>query len=243
MDQNHDWLTFHRVRFAHSVDGVGKPLPGPTAAEFWRFAPSMKIGPEGMIANDPVWGGFGLYTSQSDAEDVINAPEAHLPFLENAIEAWHALVIPYAHRGTVHWRKEVQTDSAIKPAFADPKGPLIIITTAGYDSADSAKPQRVRTFLNGVLEVVNHYRALSGNVRADVFSAGPVDGREGCTVSLWHDDKAMMAAAYKGGEHKAQLDYHKMTPHFDRSSFTRGRIIASAGKWDGTDPVKDMAAA
>lgn len=136
---------------------------------------------------------------------MISAHAKHLPFLENAVEAWHALVIPYAHRGSVKWRKSVQTDSAIKPAAADPKGPLMIITTTSYDSQ--------------------------------------VDGREGCTVSLWRDDKAMMAAAHKGGEHKGQLDYHKVTPHFDRSSFTRGRIVASAGTWDGTDPVKDMALA
>jgi len=93
------------------------------------------------------------------------------------------------------------------------------------------------------MDVVDHYRTQSGNIRADAFNGSQVDGREGCTVSLWRDDKAMMAAAYKGGEHKAQLDYHQATPHFDRSSFTRGRIVASAGTWDGADPVKDMAIA
>ena len=174
---------------------------------------------------------------------MIKSPAKHLPFLENAVEAWHALVIPYAHRGAVKWRETVQTDSAIKPAAADPKGPLIIFTTAGFDTAESATPQRVMAFVRGVQDVVDHYRTLSGNLRADIFSAGLVDGREGCTVSLWRDDKAMMAAAHKGGEHKGQLDYHKVTPHFDRSSFTRGRIVASAGTWDGTDPVKDMALA
>ncbi len=218
-------------------------MPGPRTADVWRFAPSSKIGPSGYTCEDPVWGGFGLYTSRQDAEDVIKSPARPLPFLENAVEAWHGLVIPYAHRGAVKWREDVQTDSAIRPAAADPKGPLIVITSAGYDTAETATPSRVMAFVKAVQNMVDHYRTLPGNIRADVFSAGQVDGREGCTVSLWADDKAMMAAAYKGGEHKAQLDYHKATPHFDHSSFTRGRIVASTGTWDGADPVKEMAVA
>ena len=240
MDHSHDWLTLHKVLFSDNADGLSTPLTGPASADFWRFAPKLKIGPKGVVFNDASWGGFASYASKQDAEDVFNSPETHLPFLDNAVEAWHALVIPYAHRGVVKWRDVVQTDCAIKIASKDPKGPLVVLTSSGYDNPGRHEAQRIMTFFKAMLDVIDHYRTLSGNLRADAFAGGTLEDRDGCTLTIWQDDKAMMAAAYKSGEHKAQLDYHKTAPHFDRSSFTRGRIVASKGAWNGTDPIKEM---
>ena len=78
MEHEHDWLTLHRVRFPDSVDGVGKPLAGPSAADFWRFAPKMKMGPDGLVCNDASWRGFTLYPSTADAEEVFENPNLPL---------------------------------------------------------------------------------------------------------------------------------------------------------------------
>lgn len=50
----------------------------------------------------------------------------------------------------------------------------------------------------------------------------------------------MIGAAYKSGIHKAQLERHQSSPLFDHSSFTRARILASKGTWDGTDPIDEL---
>lgn len=241
MVDDHDWLTLHRVRFSAVKDGAGKPLPGPGNAKFWRFAPASEMGADGMWTNQSaIWGGFALHSSKSAAEAVFDDPQAHLPFLDQAVEQWHALVIPYAHRGAVQWGDAVQDNSAIRVARADPKGPLVVLTTAGYTNPGPVDESRTKAFLSGIVGVIDFYGTLSGNVRRAVFPGGGVDGREGCTISLWKDDAAMMSGAYKTGEHKAQMDLHRKSALFDRSSFSRGRILASKGSWDGGDPVAEM---
>lgn len=239
MAQTHDWLTLHWVRFPEVVDGLGKPLPGPSAAELWRFAPQSIANSEGMVTfAHETWGGFGLYPSREAAEAVLAAPSDHLPFLDRTVEAWHALAVPYAHRGAVKWRDEIETDSAITVAPSDPKGPLVILTTAGFDRPPEPDTMaRFVDFTQGVLDVLDHYGTLPGNRRRGAFSAGGVDGREGCTMSLWESDQHMMNAAYRSGVHKQQLARHQADPMFDRSSFTRARVVASRGTWDGIDPA------
>lgn len=242
MTQDHDWLTLHRVRFPEVVDGVGKPFPGPAAADLWRFAPQSATNDDGLVTfAHEIWGGFGLYPSREAAEEVLHAPDQHLPFLDQTVEAWHALAVPYAHRGVVKWRDEVETDSAISVASSDPKGPLVIMTTAGFTlPPDPDGMARIVDFVQGVLDVQEHYGTLPGNRRRGVFSAGGVDGREGCTMSLWESDADMLNAAYRSGVHKEQLARHQAEPMFDRSSFTRARVIASKGMWDGSDPVAGL---
>lgn len=243
MSANHDWLTLHRVKFSEDINGAGNPMPGPENAQFWRFAPDSPSGPDGLRTNiSDTWGGFGLYSSKAEAEAVFNDPEAHLPFLDRTVEAWHSIAIPYAHRGAVQWREMVQEDSAIIVAPVDPKGPLVILTTAGYTAPGPEDLERIKAFIAGVDDVIDFYGTLPDNLRRAVFAAGAVDGREGCTMTLWRNDRAMMGAAYKSGVHKKQLDRHQDSALFDRSSFTRGRIMASKGIWDGADPIAELTA-
>ncbi|MEZ5739045.1 MAG: hypothetical protein R3E68_05960 [Burkholderiaceae bacterium] len=184
------------------------------------------------------WGGFGLYPSRAAAEAVFNSPDAYFTVQGRPIEEWHALVIPYAHRGGVKLRDEVQNDSAIKVAQEDPKGPLVILTTAGYTSRGPAELPRIIKFFAGIEAVLAFYSTHPGNLRLAHFLGAGVDGRDGLTMTLWRDDESMYSAAYQEGEHRRQLNIHRDTPLFDRSSFTRARVVSSKGTWDGLDPVK-----
>lgn len=237
----HDWLTLHRVRFSKAINGRGNPMPPPSNAQIFRFSPEAPIEDDGFRGCEgDIWGGFALYDNKQDAEAVFDDPQAHMPFLDGAVESWHALVLPYAHRGGVQWRDEVQQDCAINVAPADPKGPLVIMTTAGYTDPGPDDVERMKEFNVGIDKVLEFYGTLPGNLRHALFSGGAVDGREGCTMTLWRDDKAMMGAAYKSGTHKEQLDRHNASALFDRSSFTRGRVVASKGAWGGANPVDEI---
>ena len=241
MLNKHDWLTLHRVRFSEVIDGRGNPMPPPTNAEFFRFSPESPIQGDGLRGSEgDTWGGFALYKSKEDAEAVFNDPQAHLPFLDRAVEAWHALVVPYAHRGGVQWRDTLEQDSAITVAPSDPKGPLIVLTTAGYTDPGPEDVGRIKEFNTGIDKVLEYYGTLPGNLRHALFSGGAVDGREGCTMTLWRDDMTMMGAAYKSGGHKEQLDQHNRAAMFDHSSFTRGRVMASKGTWAGNNPIDEI---
>jgi hypothetical protein len=236
----HDWLTVHRVRFRDALNGNGNPLPGPSGADAWRFYPDSGSGPDGLRTNiSDIWGGLGIYASELAARAVFEAPADHLPYLVDAVESWHALVVPYAHRGEVNWRGLVQDGTALNVGD-DLGGPLLILTSAGYDNPGPDDLPRIREFVRGVDDVVAFYATLPSNVRRAVFSGARVDGHDGATLSLWSDDPSMLAAAYHPGIHRERMDRQKKTGMFDRSSFTRGRILGSRGSWDGVDPVALM---
>ena len=238
---NHDWILLHRVRLASPVDGNGRPFPGPAKAEVWRFYPASASGPNGMRTNiSDEWGGFGLYRSRADAEDVLENPGAHLQFLKDSVEAFHALIVPYAHRGVVNWRGEVRENDTLAVAPSDPGGPLVVLTSAGFDNPGPDDMPRIADFIRRVDAVQDFYATLPGNIRRAVFSGAAVDGHDGITVSLWRDDAAMIKAAYKPGGHRPEMDHQREAGLFDRSSFTRTRILACKGTWDGSDPVLDM---
>lgn len=236
----HDWLTLHRVRFPDIVEGAGNPMPRPPNSDLWRFAPEgLPVGPDrARPSANNAWGGFALYKSRQDAQAVFDSPEKHLPFLEGAIESWHALVVPYAHRGGTGWRGVVEYEDVIKVADRDPKGALVVLTSAGYIDPGPEDEERIYQFLTGIDEVLEFYGTLPGNLRRGLYSGGVVDGCDGCTISLWDDDKAMVAAAYKTGVHKSQMERSANGALFDYSSFTRGRVVASKGLWGGSEPFR-----
>jgi hypothetical protein len=132
-----DVLVFHRVRFEAPVDGVGHPLPGPKTAEAWRFYPATMLGENGLptFVSDE-WGGFGIYRNLEAAQEVFAHPEEHLGFLGEAVEAFHTVAVPYAHHGKVDWRGEFLENTTFAVAPSDPGGPLLVLTSAGYDNPD-----------------------------------------------------------------------------------------------------------
>jgi hypothetical protein len=233
----HDWLTLHRLRFRTARDGNGAPLAPPARALAWRVYPSSPIGENGMRTNvSDVWGGLAIYDNRADAEADLAEMDA-TPWADDVAERWSALAIPFRHHGGVKWREKVREGTTIRVAPSDPGGRLAVLTSAGYANPGPAELPRVKNFMANVDRVVDAYRALEDNIVASSFSGAAVDGHDGATITLWRDDAAMHAAAYKAGVHKTQMDAHAAAPMFDRSSWTRTRIVASAGTWDGLDPA------
>src|SRR5262249_27348936 len=94
---------------------------------------------------------------------------------------------------------------------------------------------RIARFVKGIQDVLDFYGAYDGNLRR-VSTNGGFDLRDGFTVTLWRDDKAMNQAEDGEGTHRTFIDMSRDGSLFDRSSFTRARIVRSSGSWDG-DPV------
>ena len=234
----HDWITLHRVRFERAMDATSRTFDAPDGADCWRFCPSLVIGDDGLPTwQSDLWCGLGIYSSRAAAQTVFEAPETRLPYLTGALEQWHALLLPVAHRGEVKWRDTVQSGDAILPASDAPGGPLVVLTTAGYVSRGPDQVPRIVAFIRGIQAVLEFYGTLDGNLRREVF-AGGFDGRDGFTLSLWRDDDAMQQAAYRPGVHRTLMDQSRDGSLFDRSSFTRARLVDTRGSWDGEADIR-----
>ena len=234
-EQPHHWITLHRVRLPEVVSATQNSLQAPTGVDCWRCCPSQAIGDDGLPTwASNTWCGLALHGSEEGARAIYEAPLAHLPWLADAVEQWHALALPIAHHGSLNWRGHVEEDSAIRVTSEKAPGRMVVITTAGYTSRETAERSRIIRFIAGVQDVVRFYGTLPGNIRRDVFNGG-YDGREGFTLSIWADDKSMIAAAYRDGVHKSRMDQHRNRSLFDRSSFTRARLVDCHGTWGGAE--------
>ena len=201
----------------------------------WRFGPHAPLGEDGLRTGAAdVWGGVAFYQSREAAEAVVSDPFAHLSFLGEAVEHWHALAAVIAHRGEVDWSTETEPHPALLPLSEDPGGTMAVITSAGYLRPAKDELDRIKPFLRRVNEVVDWYRTLESNAAAMLFNA--VESKQGMTFSIWKSDPGMLASAYKIGKHSEFLKMHQSDPMFDMSSFTRLRLLASSGSWDGVDP-------
>jgi hypothetical protein len=109
---------------------------------------------------------------------------------------------------------------------------LAVITSAGYNGRPADNRPRIERFVKGIQDVLGFYGECGGNLRRASTNGG-FDARDGFTVTLWRDDKAMTQAAYGEGAHRTFMDMSRDGSLFDRSSFTRARLVMSSGSWDG----------
>lgn len=241
MSDSHHWITLHRVRFPARIAARERSFEAPAGPECWRFCPSHVLGANKLPTwCSDTWGGFGIYDSEAAARAMFDRAEEAIPALSEGVEVWHGLAVPVQHRGEVNWRGQVQQDSAINPSADPVAGTLAVITTAGYDNpGDPKELPRISRFAVKVAEAIEFLGEQPGNLRRDVFNGG-FDGREGFTLTLWASDDAMLRAAYHSGHHRKLMDESRDGSTFDRSSFTRLRIIDSRGSWGG-DPLRARA--
>jgi hypothetical protein len=139
---------------------------------------------------------------------------AQLPYLAETVEDWHAILVPFTHRGQVNWRGTVENGTAIRVSSDLPAVPLAVITSAGYN--DARRPEqrpRIVRFVKGTRDVLDFYGANEGNLRR-AGTAG-YDSRDAFTVSIWRDDKSMNQAAYGDGTHRTLMDISRDGSLFD----------------------------
>lgn len=57
----------------------------------------------------------------------------------------------------------------------------------------------------------------------------------GLSVKKTADENSMLDFAYRAGPHRTELDRQRAKSTVDRSSFTRFRLVRTAGEWEGLD--------
>jgi hypothetical protein len=228
------FATVHWLRF----DGVRLPaelLLGsePAACASFKIGPDGPVGPDGLRLPSHVWCAVALFAERASAEAALGEPERFLP--AGTRESWHALLLPVAHRGECNHLERGRPRALFEPAATDPGGPLFVMTTAGYvPPPDMA---RVVDFRVHVDKVRASLAAVDGCVASQVFAPHTL-GDDGVTLTLWKSDAAMFEAMYRPGIHRVQVDRHKRDNLADRTSFTRFRVLATRGRWGGSDPLE-----
>jgi hypothetical protein len=225
------WIRFRGVETPDSLDLSARPR----GAAGWKIGPDMPAGPDGRRRPSPVWCALGLYASRAAAEGAVAEPARFMPFLDRAVEAWHALLLPFAHRGECN-HLDPSRPGALFRVAADPGGPLMVMTSAGFDLGPDLDVDRVVDFRRNT-DRVREQAAVADGIRAHQVFAPHTRVDDGITMTVWRDDAAMLQFAYGCGRHRVQIERQMAGRVVDRSSFTRFRILRTAGRWQGSDPA------
>jgi len=229
------WITFHRWLFVdeHTPDTLA--IAAPEGAVWWHCGADSPVGPDGLrTLRGRSWAGAGFYRDRPSADRVLDDPGARFPHLPAFVEDFHCLLRPIRFHGDCRWLE--RADAEIAVADSDPDGPVVVLTSAGYDDIGPDQHARMLDFRNNVDAVRAWYDSIDGNI----VNGGYATGTDGMTFSLWRSDAAMRDAAYGAGLHRTQLDRQKSERMADRTSYTRTRLMRHSGTWDGRDPVAEV---
>ena len=205
----------------------------------WKIGPSGPIRPDGYRLPGEIWCAVGLFSDLAPARAALQAIECYMPFAPNSVESWHQLLLPVRHQGQCNHLDRECPDEVFAVSSADPGGALVVITTAGYHPGP--RVERLIAFRRGVDEVNDWLLQVEGCLASRAITPHTF-GDDGFTLSVWRDDASMLNAIYRAGSHREKMDWHKSVSAFDRSSFTRLRILETRGHWEGTDPLGGMPA-
>lgn len=237
MTRKAKYATVHRIRFGETRQKEDLNLGGrPAGALSWKVGSTGAVGADGYRMGAAVWCAIGLYAEEETARAALASCAEYMPYLAEAREAWHGLLLPTMHRGECNHLVREEPGLLYEVSTNDPGGKCMVVTTAGFRLGADFRVERVIAFRKNV-DVANEFLGQApGCLANQVFTPHTV-GDDGCTMSIWESDETMLTAAYRAGEHRRLMDQHKQEAMMDRSSFTRFRILHSEGQWDGRNPV------
>lgn len=232
------YAAVHWIRFPYVMTAERLPPGDPGAGCIsWKIGWDGPVGPEGMRLPGEIVCGVALYADAASARAAFEAPGGFLPSLSEAVESWHALLLPVTHRGECNHLDPDRPGLMFEPAERDPGGALFVMTTAGFDLGPAFDAARAIDFRKNVDHVRDWMRSAAGCVAAQVMTPR-TRGDDGVTMSVWRDDSTMASVMYGPGAHRTQLDRYRREKTADRTSFTRLRALATSGTWRGVDPFE-----
>lgn len=230
------WITFHRWLFDSEQAAGALTIPAPSGAAWWHFGADSPVGPDGFrTGRGRSWAGTGFFADRAAADRILDDPAAQFPDLPAHAEAFHCLLRPIRFSGDCRWL--AGADAMLTVADSDPGGPVVMLTSAGYDNMGPEQHARMRDFRKNVDRVRACYDEIDENIVNGNFAIGT----DGMTFSLWRSDDALRAGAYGPGLHRTQLDRQKTSKLADRTSYTRTRLLRHSGTWDRRDPLSEIA--
>lgn len=169
---------------------------------------------------------WGLLTTWADRRDADAFEDSAVVrgWRRLAREAWRAELTPMTSRGRWSGREPFGDPTPTRIA-----GPVAALTRARLVTRRAAR------FWAAVPPVSTDLHASDGLLAAVGIGEAPV-GLQG-TFSLWRDERALTAFAYRGAPHRDAVARTASEQWYAEELFARFRVDATAGTLDGRDPL------
>jgi hypothetical protein len=203
------YATTHLLRFAEVTMPEQLVLSGaPEGASSWKIGPSGPVGVDGYRLPSEIWCAVGLFSELNDAKAAMERTDSFMPFVSDAVESWHLLLLPIRHHGECNHLDREHPGELFEVSSTDSGGVVAVITTAGFVRGPELKVERLIEFRRNVDLVDEWLGRAEGCLASRPFTPHTV-GDDGFTISIWRNDEAMLNASYRAGVHRTYVDRHK----------------------------------
>jgi heme-degrading monooxygenase HmoA len=218
---------FSIVELAHL--GLDRwPLTRTSGLRFWRL---FGVGKGRVFTPHADLQRYALFTVW-DTYASLKQFESHSSIMQRiqrrAEEIWRVHMLPVRWHGK--WGG-CDPFSAMVPVPPPNPGPWIILTRATID------PMKVRAFLNAVPAVAEHLLQQPGLLNS--VGVGEIPLLYQATLSVWRSLPAITSFAYGPTPHTEVIQRTRREGWYREELFARFRPVASAGSWDGVDPLRE----
>ena len=175
---------------------------------------------------------LALHDGRAAAEQFL---ATRVAWLDEAREVWSALLEPFHHHGAANYLDRSRPGLLFEPTLRAhrPDGPVVALTTSGWNVEGGLDMNRVRDFGAGVLAVRASMTGVPGLRSQQSFFFAGVLQSDPLTLTFWRDEASIRAFAYGHGSHRRQLERNRAERLADRTSFTRFHVLSKAGTWYG----------
>lgn len=177
---------------------------------------------------------FGLHDSESSARELVRHRLDVAPWLAEAKECCSLVLRPFRHFGEANFLGPGGPVFEVEVSEHDKQSPLVIVTSAGWDSAEGDALERIIRFSEHVGAVRIGMGGTAGLLAQHSFGFAGGLATDGITVTFWRDVASAMAFAYGPGLHRSQVKVQREELYGDRTSFTRFAVLSSEGTWNGS---------
>ncbi|MEO3799828.1 spheroidene monooxygenase [Nonomuraea sp. B1E8] len=224
--------SFHLVRYgsagAMKHMAFDRPLlRGAGGLLFWRLLGTGRGRSMSLGADLRRWALFAVWRGEDDLEEFLRASPIAARWRAEAYESWHVRLAPLASRGA--WAGRDPFDG-MAARHDGGRGPVAVLTRA------SIRPGRLVAFYRSVPPVDDLLRRQDGCLRSIGMGEWPLARQ--ATFSLWRDQEAVRAFAYRDGAHQRVIRQVRAHDWYAEELFARFTPYASEGTWNGADPLR-----
>lgn len=197
---------------------------------FWKLCGSGTGEGFTPVPNTAVYAVLASWPSLEAARDATARAPAFARYRTRAAEAWTVFLSPASVRGDWAGATPFTPDGTDPAALAT--GPLAALTRA------TVRPRAAARFWRRVPDI----SAMIGtdpNVRFKI-GIGEVPWLHQVTFSIWPDADSMARFARADGPHARAIAAVRSEGWFREELYARFRLLGSAGRWDGGDPLAGL---